>query len=514
LMPLTAALVAGLVFAVHPVHVEAVSNIVGFAEIISAAAILLACIAHLRSPTPSGWRQALAIGGLYAIAFGAKESGVTLPGLIFLVDAARQRLAPRDLGVYLRDRWRVYAVMAVVAATLLVGRWMVLGSVANPFPPLGADLLVQIPRIWTLGEVWSHYVRLWILPTDLYADYSPNVIPISHSWHAGNLAGVGVALGILVMALAAWRREALLPATDSARAFAFGVVWFVIAVSPTSNAFFLSGVVLAERTLYLPSVGLALATGWLVARLARDRPRAAAVLLSLTLVLASVKTWTRPPVWRDNQTFFRALLAEAPHSGRAQWILGDEFLKAGNVSQGLLAYRLAINMLGGHYVLVTDVSQRLMEIERWQTAERLLTGAWEQRPEFALAPSLLAWVRAQYGDAIGTERYVRASLALYDQDPTRYHLLAWSLAVQGRWDEARVARERADEFSEGIVFWHRWMYDAYVRRHEGDAPGALAALDSAWASVATVRGREAMDSARVADFGLSSALAPDSAVAR
>jgi hypothetical protein len=497
LIPLPAALAAGLVFAVHPVHVEAVSNIVGYAEIVSAAAILLACLVHLRGPTPSGWRQALTIGGLYAIAFGAKESGVTLPGLIFLVDAVRRRATVRDVGDYARERWRVYGVMAVVAGALLVGRWLVLGSVANPFPPLGADLLTQIPRIWTLGEVWTHYVRLWLLPTELYADYSPNVIPISLGWHAGNLAGVAVAVGVLLVALAAWRR-------DSARSFAFGVVWFVIAVSPTSNAFFLSGVILAERTLYLPSVGLALATGWLVARLASDRPHATAVVLSVALALASVKTWTRTPVWRDNQTFFNALLAEAPHSGRAQWILGDEFLKSGNVSQGLLAYRLAINMLSGHYVMMTDISQRLMEIERWQTAERLLYTVWSGRPEYSLAPSLLAWVRAQYGDAPGTERYARASLALYDEDPTRHHLLAWSLAAQGRWDGARAARARAESFPQGgIVFWHRWMYQAYERREAGDTVGIRAALDSAWASVATARGRQAMDSARVAAFGLA-----------
>jgi hypothetical protein len=503
LMPLPASLVAGLLFAVHPLHVEAVSNIVGFAELASAASVLLACLLHVRAPKPSGWGTPLAIGALYAVAFGAKESGITLPGLIFLVDAARQRLGVRDLRAYVRSNWRTYTVMAPVAAGLLAGRFFVLGSLANPFPPLGAGILNEIPQIWTLGEVWSHYVRLWVMPADLYGDYSPNVIPISWGWNAGNAVGVGVALGVLWMALLAWRRGDMTPSSPTARAASFGVVWFLIAVSPTANVLFLTGVLLAERTLYLPSVGLAIATGWLVARVARDRPKTATVGLVVAISLLSWRSWTRTPTWRDNQTFFNTLLADAPHSGRAQWILGDKFLEQGNVSQGLLSYRLAINMLGGHYVLLTDVSQRLMEIERWESAERLLEGAYEAYPEFPLAPSLLAWVRAQYADAPGTESYARASLALYDRDAARHHLLAWSLAVQGRWDEARVARSRAEEFPRsGITFWHQWLYLAYMRRHDGDAPGALAALDSAWASVATVRGREAMDSVRVADFGL------------
>jgi hypothetical protein len=60
-----------------------------------------------------------------------------------------------------------------------------------------------------------------------------------------------------------------------ARIAGFGAGWFLLAISPVSNVFFVSGVLLAERTLYLPSVGLAAVTGWLFLRLARQRPRGA-----------------------------------------------------------------------------------------------------------------------------------------------------------------------------------------------------------------------------------------------
>lgn len=90
------ALLGGLVFAVHPVHVEAVANIVGLAEIQAAVFFLAACLLHLRGggalarPTACGIGRTLAVTALYLGAFLTKESAVALPGVIFLLDAARE----------------------------------------------------------------------------------------------------------------------------------------------------------------------------------------------------------------------------------------------------------------------------------------------------------------------------------------------------------------------------------------------------------------------------------------
>ncbi|NIP96229.1 MAG: hypothetical protein GWO24_23480, partial [Akkermansiaceae bacterium] len=80
LLPFAGALAGALVFAVHPVHVEAVANVVGRAEVLSSVFYLLSCLLFVR------WREGLGVGrtaalcGLYAAAFLTKESAVTLPG--------------------------------------------------------------------------------------------------------------------------------------------------------------------------------------------------------------------------------------------------------------------------------------------------------------------------------------------------------------------------------------------------------------------------------------------------
>jgi protein O-mannosyl-transferase len=501
LMSTPVALIAGLVFAVHPVHTEAVANVVGQAEIVAAAAVLAALLVHLSGGERSRWGRSLAIAGIYALGFGAKESAITLLGLVFLVDAAREHLGFRDLQGYLARRWRLYFCMMVVAVGMLTARDFVLGGATAPTPPAGFGILEEIPRIWTLGEVWTHYVRLWAFPLDLSSDYSPNVIPVSTGWHAVNITGVLLALLLLVGTLVAWRRPALGNGSNSAKIAAFGVVWFLITISPISNTLFLSGVMLAERTLYLPSAGLAAAVGWLFVRMFRERPKAAPLLLVVVLLAGSVRTWTRNPAWFDHQTVFNVLARDYPQSGRAQWLLADSFMNRGQESRGLFAYRAAVNLLDAHYGLLTHVARVLIERESYRSADGVLNVAIMQRPEHPLAYGIRAGVRAELGDARGAERYARATLAFRGTDGIRLHLLAWALAARGAWDDAAEARARADERAR-VDFWQRFVYDAWIARRDGDAAAMNAALDSARSKVGNQVGASALDSILVRDFGL------------
>lgn len=328
---------------------------------------------------------------------------------------------------------------------------------------------------------------------------------MSFGWGAANTVGAALALLVLGISFVAWRRRAMSPGSDTARAAAFGVVWFMITISPISNTLFLAGVLLAERTLYLPSVGLAAATGWLVVRLARERPRGAWVALAIVVVAASARTMTRNPTWKDNPTMLARLIGEYPQSGRSQWILGDALIIQGRVSEGLQSYRAAIDLLGTHYQLMAEIAARLMQNGQYGPAETLARFAAEDSPEFPRAWAQLALIRAEHGDAEGTERYARAALALTEADATRQHLLAWALAAQGRLDEAEAVRTRALELGQAVL-WQQYLYEAYRYRSAGDTAAARAAVDTAWTRVATPLGRAALDSVRVADFGLDSLL--------
>lgn len=478
ILPVAGAFLAGLLFAVHPVHVEAVANVVGMAELLSAFLFLLACLVIQRGGHRLSPGRLLAVLLLYALAFLTKESAITLVGIVLLLDSAGSELRVRDLGSYLRDRWPLYGGMLLVAGVLLLARYRILGSLARPFAPLGADLLEEIPRIWTVAATWPHVFRLLFFPMDLSADYGPAVIPISLGWNPVNALGVVLVLAMLSFAFFTWRQGPLAPGRVGPRAVGWGIVWFVITISPTSNLAFLSGILLSERTLYLPSVGFATALAWLLIRFHAERPRFASVLVVAVLVLLAARSWTRTPTWYDNMEVFNTLVREHPEAGRSQWILGDAYFQAGRTSEGLRSYRLAIGLIGGHYTLLAEVGRRLVGLGHDRAAELILRHAWEDQPDLGFAPGLLATVYHRQSRWPEAEAAARASLA---DDPTQsvqHHILSRALAARGCLEEAREARIAAIRSGEG-AHWEQWGWLSELELARGDSVAARAAMDSA-----------------------------------
>ncbi|MCA9737192.1 MAG: tetratricopeptide repeat protein [Gemmatimonadota bacterium] len=472
-----AALLGGTVFALHPVHVEVVANVIGFAELWGAVTFLTACLLFLRwRETGFGLGRSLALTALFVWGILTKESAITLPGVFFLLDGFREDRGIGEIGRYVRERALLFGTLVAGAALVFAGRHAVLGSVADAFPALGADLLKEIPRIWTLGEIWLHYVRLLFLPLDLSADYSPGVVDIHIGWNAVNTVGAVLALLFLVLALVTWRSR------TGARAIGAGVLWFVITISPVSNFFFLSGVLLGERTLYLPSVGLSLALGWLGVRALRERRALTAALLSVWLGVFAVRTWTRTPTWKSMETVFLTLMDEHLEAGRAQWVAGDSHWQENQVSEALRNYRYAIGTVGAGYSLLSEVTRKLLGLERWAQAEFLARMLVADQPRWDAGYAYVALALDGQGRP---EEAVEWAERARDLDPdvaVTHHMLSGLYARLDRIPDAIEERQAAIDAGED-EHWQQWFWLAELHGRLGD----------------TARGREILDSARVRD---------------
>jgi hypothetical protein len=398
------ALVGGVLFAAHPIHTEAVANVVGQAELLAAIGVVAATTLYIRARQRGGpdLRQALGIAALYAGASLSKEHALLLPLLIgvaeLLVCRRRNEGAGSDGRV-----GRLLLLLLLVAISVGGARTAVLGSLFGEQNPVEMDLST---RIWTMFRVIPEWVRLLAWPAHLSAEYGPQQIEVVDGpgpWSILGIAFAAVAVVALVMSLS---RET---------ALALGLVWLAITFAPVSNL--VSGVVLQERTLMLPSVGAMMVFGvafqwlWREASTVLAR-RAIVAVVAMMAILGVWRSGQRNPVWRDNLTLFTQTAQDAPLSYRAHYVYGSELFNVGRPAEGERELRRAIALARNDSDPYNFLATKYSEAKLFAQAIPLYRTALEIRPSrpdsrFGLALSLL-----ETGDAHGALAHADTGLAL------------------------------------------------------------------------------------------------------
>lgn len=309
------ALLAGLLFAVHPVHCEAVAGVVGRAELAVTAVMLLAMIAFHKNQLP------LAIG-LSGVALLFKEQGLmTLPlcAVFHLLRRRRTSVTPPD---------RAMVTMGVAFLAQLVLRFCVMGAVLPNFSSADNPAAHARPlttRLLTFLHLPVINFGLLLFPAVLSFDWSMDAVPlVTTVTDPRNFASLLFYLslsGVTFKAVRKWTQlndKCKVGVASEQMAMALAVL--VLTYLPIANVVGYVGFVVAERTLYAPSLGLCLlvAVGasklWNCSRSGAKRTLLVALAICLLLSLAA-KTWRRNADWHDEEALYRSGIAVNPPKG-------------------------------------------------------------------------------------------------------------------------------------------------------------------------------------------------------
>ncbi len=428
-----AAFAAAMLFAVHPIHTEAVAGLVGRAELLGALSALTALLCFARSlenTRRAGLWLAASIS-VFAIGPFAKENTLTILPLIILWHWYKR---PNDTLVQ-----RVAVGGAFVAAALfyLSIRLYVTKALTypTPFPPLD-NPLAHVPsgvRISTAVVVLFDYAGLLLAPLVLSADYSFNQVKLVSS--ALDPRFLLAAAVFAVFALALWlgrRRHPVLIACAS---------FFACTLSLTSNLLFPIGTIKAERLLYLPSVGFCIAVGYAAATMAGRWPRQTRAMLAAVLLLLAGRTWARNWDWRDNATLFAATVQSAPDSAKAQYNYGTVLQDRGEIDDAMHHFRAALSIYPMY-------RQAAFAIGKAYELKHIPAGAlhWYAKAteidwETTSAHLQTGLIRQQLGEYAAAEAAFRTGLDQQPDNPFLLLALGATRMQQGdRWEAYRLTR--------------------------------------------------------------------------
>lgn len=306
---------AGVIFAVLAVNSEAVAGIVGRADVMAAGLCFVAWGLSRRAP--------LAAAAAWLAALLCKESAIVFPVWLVIVEGPRRKQLwlIAALGAYLALRASVFGLLVEDAYGAIEN------NVLGP-EPLGVRLLTSLKLLFLA-------LRLTVWPASLSADYAFAEILPERGVSLEVAAGAATLVGLALVAVFARRR-----APDVAR----GAVIFVAGFAVVANVAFILPAIFAERLLYLPAAGVAVAAAAAL-RLLEGRSRLVALVLGIALAGGNLaRSIVRDGDWRDDLTLFAAATEATPRSARAHYNYGSALRRAGRPAEAATVLARAIEI--------------------------------------------------------------------------------------------------------------------------------------------------------------------------
>lgn len=317
-----------LLFLTHPIHTEAVTSIVGRAELWAFFWSLITIYFFINKNTLLSLIS-------FLLALLSKEIAITIIPVIFYIDWVLFKnklfLTVKKV-LFFALPLGVYSILRYIVLGKYFAEDAVTTMVTNPLKFVSLS-----ERIFTAFKVLYLYIQKLVWPAHLSADYSYNSITvISNPLDPYSLLGITF-FGLLLL-LMFYRKT-------NKTELAFGSLFFLIPYLMISNLIKPVGTIMGERLMYLPSFGFILLISYLLLKLAErvGRKFAFAVLI-LIAVFYGVGTVTRNRDWHDAKTLFSATVKTVPNSLIARAALAAVYIKTDEWDQAKEQLNIARNI--------------------------------------------------------------------------------------------------------------------------------------------------------------------------
>lgn len=341
------ALVASLLFVLHPVQAEAVNGITFREDLHAFTFFLLALFLYIKHPyQENSKRKFYYMGSIICFIFAlfSKEMAITLPFILVLYDycfGSRQKRSEiinrnsRLQSAFVMSLKQSYIPFFLVGALYMLGRFYLFYDPSGlaKYPGGGFHLAMLI----TMSRVIVYYIKLLFLPINLCVDY---IFPISRSiFEPSVLISIAVLVVVLITAF---------KINKHSKEISFSIFYFFLTLLPVSSIIPF-GNIMAERFLYFPSLGFCMFLAVIIMKLmnvSHLRYLRKFVVLFLILILFgySVRTMKRNTDWKDDLTLWSRTVETPFISPRAFSNLGIAYMGKGFYDEAISQFEKAVQM--------------------------------------------------------------------------------------------------------------------------------------------------------------------------
>jgi len=435
-----AAFLTGSLFALHPGHAEGVIAFLGRSDLLATLFVLIGFWGYYKHREARKGRKIIWYGGSllsFLLACFSKETGLALLGVLVAYEA----FVAND-----RKSKVVRLVPFVLIGFLYwVYRGRVLGGQSAGSAWWGGSPYTNFLMMF---EVYARYLRLLFFPLTLSPLHTVSV-PRGF-WDGRVLWGMVLLVGSLLGTAWALRRHPWIGLLAS---------WFLIGLVPVANLIPIPGVmILAERWLYLPSLGACALGGWggwVLYQRARSWTRWGwAGLVTMILVLFGVRTFLWSSPWRTEETIARAIVATSPQSALGYNNLGNALLAKGQTSDAVGAYHQALSLKSDYPEAMSNFSMALTEMGKMDEALQEVSEAIKLRPKLASAHNNLGVILKRRGETQASQAEFREALRLDPDYVEAHYNLGLAFDEAGNLPGATQEYERAIDLNPNSVPSH------------------------------------------------------------
>ncbi|XP_050298329.1 protein O-mannosyl-transferase Tmtc3-like [Anthonomus grandis grandis] len=387
-LPDITSFVASMLFAVHPIHSEAVTGVVGRAETLSSVFFLGAFLFYSKATKNrkcTEWKYIIFSMVSIAVAMLCKEQGITIAGVcaayeIFVV----QKVKLDDINHFLKAAVTAKSsyhlpksnagtkrlfVLFITTILLLLARLQIMGSQLPVFTRFDNPASVAPTPSRQLTYHYLISINLWLLlfPCNLCCDWTMGTIPLVESFlDVRNLATIAT-YGFFIMI----STTALLTRNNhQSLVLIMGTSLLVLPFIPASNLFFPVGFVVAERVLYMPSMGFCMLIGYGWQILCRKTGKKLAWSFICLLILShGIKTYLRNWDWENEYTIFMSGLRVNQRNAKLFNNVGHALESQGKFEDALDFFKTAVSVQHDDVGAYINVGRTYNHLKMYKEAE-------------------------------------------------------------------------------------------------------------------------------------------------